>query len=219
MHWNAAIAAKGEHDMDIKLNFINRSDDQNNSDVLIFGKNLVAQRNALAVAWMIIQNCGRGDNHPFVFPPEIELGAIDSFGNHTPPFPAQPGQRFEMVRDRSGDVLQLSKQPATAEYEVQNSLPGTTYITAMACKAGKPYASVPYVGPNMIATFAFQPVIYICAVSSASEGGIRDTATLTDSCTELPLQGIASADIVMTGGGPGPKATPFRFTLQNVVTA
>jgi hypothetical protein len=27
---------------------------------------------------------------------------------------------------------------------------------------------------------------------------------------------VSSADIVMSGGGPGASSTPFRFTLRNV---
>jgi hypothetical protein len=37
--------------------------------------------------------------------------------------------------------------------------------------------------------------------------------------TELSLLGLASADIVMSGGGGDATSTPFRFSLQNVVMA
>ncbi|MDC0684919.1 hypothetical protein [Sorangium atrum] len=37
--------------------------------------------------------------------------------------------------------------------------------------------------------------------------------------TELSLLGIASADIVMAGGGAGVDSTPFVFTLENIVAA
>jgi hypothetical protein len=37
--------------------------------------------------------------------------------------------------------------------------------------------------------------------------------------TEISLLGISSADIVMTGGGPGSSSTPFTFSLQNVQMA
>jgi hypothetical protein len=33
---------------------------------------------------------------------------------------------------------------------------------------------------------------------------------------ELSLLGVSSADIIMTGGGPGPNAATFSFTLTNV---
>ena len=52
----------------IKLNFINRSNDQNNSQVVIFQKNVAADLDELAVAWKVIDNCGQGDNHPFNYP-------------------------------------------------------------------------------------------------------------------------------------------------------
>ena len=43
-----------------------------------------------------------------------------------------------------------------------------------------------------------------------------NSAIISNINTELSLLGIASADIVMTGGGPGPNSTPFQFTLENV---
>ena len=53
--------------MDIKLNFINLSNDVNNSQVVIFQKNVSTDFDELAVAWKVISNCGRGDNHPSSF--------------------------------------------------------------------------------------------------------------------------------------------------------
>lgn len=35
--------------------------------------------------------------------------------------------------------------------------------------------------------------------------------------TEFSLLGVAGADIVMTGGGPGQDAASFEFKLENVV--
>jgi hypothetical protein len=37
--------------------------------------------------------------------------------------------------------------------------------------------------------------------------------------TQISLLGISSADIVMTGGGPGPESPPFIFSLANVEMA
>ena len=41
----------------------------------------------------------------------------------------------------------------------------------------------------------------------------------SDVNSEIGLLGVQSADIVMTGGGVGPNATPFKFSLENVVYA
>jgi hypothetical protein len=51
------------------------------------------------------------------------------------------------------------------------------------------------------------------------QGQVMNSATVSQISTELSLLGVRSADIVMTGGGPGPNATPFQFTLSNVVKA
>jgi hypothetical protein len=59
--------------------------------------------------------------------------------------------------------------------------------------------------------------LFIGVVSQVEEGEVMNSAILSDINTELSLLGIQSADIVMTGGGAGPQATPFEFTLENVV--
>ncbi len=44
-------------------------------------------------------------------------------------------------------------------------------------------------------------------------------AVVASTNTEFSLLGIASADIVMTGGGSGLDARPFEFNIENVVVA
>jgi hypothetical protein len=79
--------------MDIQLNFVNQSADSNNSQIVIFQKNVAAGYGELAVAWKVIQFCGFGDNHPFVYPMTMEVSASDSYGNYTPRLNAQPTTR------------------------------------------------------------------------------------------------------------------------------
>ncbi|MDB5088090.1 MAG: hypothetical protein JWR09_2084, partial [Mucilaginibacter sp.] len=61
--------------------------------------------------------------------------------------------------------------------------------------------------------------LWIGAVSQIWEGDLINSAITSQVNTELSLLGIASADIVMTGGGPGKASTGFNFTLQNIVYA
>ena len=126
--------------MDIALNFINNSNDANNSQIVIFQKNAAADVDEQPVAWKVIENCGRGDNHPFVLPLANEVTASDR-------------------------------------------------------------------------------QIWIRVVPQVQEGDVMDFAATSQVDTELSLLGIASADIVMTGGGRGANSTPFQFSLENVVTA
>ncbi|TMV65899.1 hypothetical protein FGG78_33630, partial [Thioclava sp. BHET1] len=108
----------------IKLNFINMSADTNNSSIVMFQQNVAESFGELAIAWQVIKNCGRLDNHPFLFPLSFEVSASDSYGNYTPKMEATNGDVFEVYHDNSGDVLRLTSQKASSstEVEVLNSL-------------------------------------------------------------------------------------------------
>ncbi|CAM1342089.1 hypothetical protein [Tenacibaculum amylolyticum] len=201
----------------IKLNFINRSNDTNNSQVVIFQKNVAQNFDEIPIAWTVIKNCGRLDNHPFNFPLSFHVSASDSYGNYTPQFQAFNGQAFEMIKDMSGDVLQLSSTPAVSanEVEVRNNLTNGA-IDANCYKDGKLLAKKTGVAPGQKASFEFLSRIYIGVVSQIEEGEMMNSAIISQITTSINLSGITSADIVMTGGGPGKNATPFLFTLENI---
>ncbi|TSJ42059.1 hypothetical protein [Fluviicola chungangensis] len=204
----------------IKLNFINRSNDSNNSEIVIFQKNVSENADELAVAWKVIQNCGQGAHHPLNFPSQIEVAASDSWGNFTLQLPADEGQAFEMVKNNSGDVLQTAATSASNknEIEVRNQLI-TGAISAYCFRDGSICAMKSGISPSQKAVFSFTPTIWIGVVSQVEEGQVLNSAIISSVNTEISLMGIAEADIVMTGGGPGSSSTPFRFTLENVVYA
>src|SRR3954451_6169284 len=90
----------------INLQVINRSNDKNNSRILIFQKNVAPGFSEIAVAWKVIQNLGFGDRHPFVYSYDLVVDAGDSWGNFTPQFSVSPGQAYQMSKSPSGDILQ-----------------------------------------------------------------------------------------------------------------
>ena len=203
--------------MDIQLNFINNSNDMNNSEIVIFQKNVATNFDELAVAWLVIKYCGRGDNHPFEFPSTMQVGASDSYGNFTPQLNAQNGQLFAMSLTTSGDQLQPKGAGTSArEVQVLNLLPKGG-INASIYKAGKRLAIKTSIAPQQKAVFEFKPTLWIGVVSQVVQGQVMNSAIIYNINTELSLLGIASADIVMTGGGPGKSATPFSFNLENIV--
>ncbi len=201
----------------IKLNFINRSNDINNSEIVIFQKNVAEDFDEIAIAWRVIQNCGRNDNHPFNYPLNFKVCASDSYGNYTPKLTAYDGQAYEMVKDSSGDVLQLAQTPAVSpeEVEVKNNL-SLGSINANIYRDGKLIAAKTNMAPGQKSVFQFHPRIYIGVVSQIEEGQVMNSAIIQQINTEINLFGIQSADIVMTGGGAGPNATPFNFKLENI---
>jgi hypothetical protein len=203
----------------IHLNFINQSNDTNNSDVVIFQKNEATGFEELAVAWQVIQNCGQGDNHPFQYPMASSTSAGDSDGNFTPQLQANPGDAFQMIRTPSGDQLVAAGSANSAtEIELRNDLPQGA-ISANIYKSKKLLAKKTNIVPGQMATFAFKPVIYIGLVSQMEEGDVMNSAIVSSINTQISLLGIASADIVMTGGGSGENARPFEFSLQNITMA
>lgn len=203
----------------IQLNFIDQSNDANNSSVVIFQRNEATSFDEQAVAWQVIQSGGRGYKHPFKWPLACIVAARDNWGNCTPGVPAEPGQVFRMVSTSSGDQLQAAGPASNAqEIQIVNGLP-TGSIDAEVYKDGRLLATRTGVSPQQKAVFQFKPTIWIGVVSQLAPGQVINSAIISSVNTELNLLGIASADIVMTGGGRGPNAQPFAFTLQNVVTA
>ena len=205
--------------MDIQLNFINNSNDANNSEIVIFQKNVATNFDELDVAWQVIRYCGRGDNHPFTFPMAMQVGASDSWGNFTPQLDAQNGQLFQMSLTNTGDRL-VPAGPGTSSKEVQvlNGL-SRGAINASIYKAGKLLAIKTSIAPQQKAVFEFKPTLWIGVASQVVQGEVLNSAIISNINTELSLLGIASADIVMTGGGPGANAKPFQFNLENVAMA
>lgn len=205
--------------MDIQLNFINRSNDANNSSVVVFQRNVATGFEEIAVAWRVIQNCGQGENHPFAYPPTIEVSSEDSWGNFSPRLLAEYGQQFAVKMVSSGDQLMYNGPSASpTQIEVLNDLERGA-ISANVFKDGKRLAVKTGLAPQQKAVFEFKPTIWIGVVSQVIEGQVMNSAILSNIDTEISLLGLASADIVMTGGGPGANSTPFEFSLQNVQMA
>ena len=201
----------------IKLNFINESNDKNNSEVVIFQKNLSTDFDEIAVAWKVIKNCGTGWHHGFDFPMEFDVSASDSWGNSlVTPLGAENGQMFAVQRGNSGDELNMIGAGASRkEVQVRNDLPKGS-VNAEIFKNGKLLSAKTGISPGQKAVFEFKPTIWIGVVSQVVEGQIMNSAIISDINTELGLLGVASADIVMAGGGVGPNASRFTFELDNI---
>jgi hypothetical protein len=205
--------------MDVKLNFIDNSNDANNSQVVICQKNVTTNFDELVVAWTVIQNCGQGDNHPFNYPMAMAVGASDSWGNYTPQLDAQNGQLFQVALTASGDTLSYAGQGSSSrEVQVLNNL-AKGAINAGVYKDGKLLAIKTNIAPEQKAVFEFKPTIWIGVASQVEQGQVMNSAIISNINTELSLLGIASADIVMTGGGSGANSAPFTFNLENIVMA
>jgi len=203
---------------DIQLNFINNSNDLNNSQVVIFQKNEAVNFDENAVAWKVIDMIGRGDNHLFTFPLQSDVAASDSWGNFTPIQSAADGQQFSVLQDARGTELEVTGTTSNNQIHVTNALTMGA-ISANIYKDGKLLATKTGVAPGEKAVFEFKPTLWIGVVSQIEQGDVMNSAIIQNVNTQLSLLGIQKANIVLTGGGPGKSSTPFNFTLENIVYA
>ncbi|PXA90394.1 hypothetical protein DMC25_07845 [Caulobacter sp. D4A] len=203
----------------VKLNFVNRSNGGPGTQVLVFGKPVTPAADEASSAWLVIQNCAPGWSHPFVWPAAVTIGVIDAWGNVSPQLAIENGQVATVTRTDSGESLQLTDQTTSPEaFGVINQLPqGSVGVTVF--RAGKPYVQTRALFPGSQVIFTFKPTIWIGAVSQVREGEPLTSAVVQQVNTEINLIGMAGADIVMTGGGEGPDAKPFVFSLENVTYA
>lgn len=203
--------------MTTQLNFINLSNDINNSVFVIFQKNIAAGADdQLPVAWHVIENCCRSDQHPFRFPIGMTIGATDSLGHDTPRMPAQYGDMYHVGRTREGEMLSPCG-PASSNREIQlrNSL-NSGAIDGAIYKEGRLLALTRDIAPGRKAAFKFNPSIWIGVFPQVTQGQLLSADMVSSANTELSLDTIASADLVVRGGGPGRNAMPFSFSLENI---
>lgn len=202
--------------MDRKLNFVNRTDDANNTSYVLFQRNIARDFIDIAVAWTVIENCGRGDNYSFTFPEAVEVAAADSDGNVSERLGAKRGESFSLVQSPAGLILEKNgAAPSPREIEIINEL-SRGGVTAYCYRDGKVVALRSDLAPGQKALFEFKPTVWIGAAKGITQGEVIHPDILGVFNTEISLLELASADIVATGGGAGPDAQPIFFRLENI---
>ncbi|MBB5606453.1 MULTISPECIES: hypothetical protein [unclassified Janthinobacterium] len=205
--------------MDIQLNFINRSYDQNNSSVFLFQKNAASRHDELATAWKVIRNCGQNSHHPLVYSTDLQACISDEYGNYSPRKAVRAGELLTVSALPSGRRFAYAGANSNSlDTVVRNDLLRGA-INVCVYSQDRLLATKTNVAPGQKAIFQFQPTLWIGAAAQVVEGRALSSAILNDVNTEFSLQGIASADIVMSGGGPGRNALPLQFTLENIAMA
>jgi len=130
--------------MDIRLNFINASNDANNSSIVIFQKNVAAGAEEAPVAWKVIQQCGAGKNHPFLFSTDLSLSAADNHGNYSPALPAEQGRGFAVHPSGSGRRLAADgAAPDPSQFHVLNGLSGPIDARMSSATDGRSRSAAP----------------------------------------------------------------------------
>lgn len=202
--------------MTIKINYIDLSNDANNEMVVFFQRDVSLDFDEMCVAWKVIQNCGQGCSHRFDFPGEVFVNATDSWGNQTPWLSALEGQAFEVKMAAGGTQLSHVGTASSSVIQVANHLTEGS-IRANIYKDNRIFATLACVSPGQTANFRLTETLYVGTVAQAEEGQVIDSAIISELSTKIDLFGVASADIVMTGGGVGVNSKPYEFFLDNVI--
>lgn len=198
----------------IKLNFINRSADANDSPVVILQRNEAPGFDRTTIAWKVIEHCAPGDNHPFTFSMDTCIAASDSYGNFTPQVPAAPGQQFAVKPSSAGARVEATG-PAASEQAIELVYDLTQgALNAWISRDGHWLATVTGITPGQKVLFELKTGIWIgVAPPGVVEGQILDSAIHNDINTQLSLLGIRKANIIMSGG---PHGQPYTFHLEEV---
>ena len=202
----------------ITLNFNNFSNDQENLSIGMFYKNQAWADKETAIVWKVITGCAKGQTQQFEIPPHFQVSASDATARHLRRLTAKEGDAFEVVKSLRGTDIKLSKDQSAvpSTIEVRNGLP-LGEVTASIYKDGRLLDVSAPMHPSYKAVFQFDAYVYFFAAKNLVEGQTINLATLDKSLTEIDLFGVASADIVMTGGGIGPMSTPLDFHLANIL--
>lgn len=205
----------------IKLNLINRSNDANNSEIVIFQKNGVTEADNFAVAWKVIPNHQVGSNgYSFAYSTGIKIAAVDPWGNSTDQFHAAPGMAFRLSGESPMFTMQPEEEPtANAEEVALTNASNQDGVVVHCYRDGMLCAVSGQVAPDQKAVFQLAPKIWIGVAQEVAEGEIIKDAIISQVNTELSLSGILEADIIMTGGGSGADAKPYEFHLENVINS
>ncbi len=198
----------------ITLNFINRSNVEDDVSVVVFQENMAVDVDAPVVAWNVMENFAPLENqilaYPVVFEVDVEITG-ETFTNRVT---AEAGQRFVVEKDAGENELVYEGQASFRSWtEVVNALMGEVIQRVNLYKGGKVLMAINNVAPGQVAAFRIPSIMYVAVVSDVVEGQLMDSSVMESTGTaEIDLFNIIRADIVLTGGG----SEPYEFNLKNV---
>lgn len=197
--------------MDIRFSFINRSRDKRRLPVFLWQVDAAGQAGAGAVIWKVIRNCAYEWRHPFVYSRQLEAGLADCYGNYSPRLPASAGDVFAALPTHAGRVFRRYGSRASG-IAIKNRL-AMGSVHACLFNDGRMLACHSNLVPGQTANFRLPAALRVGAAPNVLQGHFLDAEALTSASCDIPLLGLVSADIVMTGGG----ADPLSFHVENIV--
>lgn len=201
--------------MTIRLRFVNSSLEAPPPDVFLYQRDQAPGPEGETLVWKRIRRCLYGWNHPLCISDGVILSFRYDGRNWSRPRPAAPGDHFLVQMKKRGGVEVEVLPPQTGGPITIRNTGRIGEVEVFVLRNDRPLVRRT-LGPGAEASFSF-PLVFVVGADRRCEEGEPLAATPADRFhAEIDLQGIVSADLVMTGGGPGPGSTPLRFELANI---
>jgi hypothetical protein len=197
--------------MDIQLLLINESETSAHTRIVFFQKNNAANAavKRQPIAWRVFPAGQRGFIQKIHISQRLSVAAKDAHGSLCEQHLTEYDQSWDIVNTRTRDwmVLDRSTRDASDRVGIRNSLIRSV-VTAQIYKDGRLLAEQPELQSNETAYFHFDNTVFIGITSENLIEGETIPAGSLRFVTELPLEGFAKADLVLTNTGD-----EYRFRL------
>ncbi len=203
--------------MSINLNFINKTGEMGQAQLVIYQKQVNPDFNRRLIAWQVIEFSGQEGSNTITYTDRLEISILDPGGIHSPRYPVSPGFLYHVTRSEPGAPHSLNYGgPATREGEIQilNSL-NRGAMDICCHRSGSLLAKWHDLIPMQRAIFQFEPTLCIVIVPGGrvDAGEVLDEEILSHGVTELPLNGLKRVDLVLYE----PAVGEFKINFENHV--
>ena len=201
----------------INILYVNESNDEDNSSVLVFMKPTESNFSAKATAWQVIDNIGYNCWHKFTYTLNTSVIAMwDNGKSGTFPMDTSNGKTYVLKETNGGFSLdENAKGCAANEFHVLNQVRTANGISVVAFKDGKPILTKNSVAKGEKAEFVFHPKLYFGLSSEYQVGDVVSSAVMSEEFKEVSLEGLKSLTVTRKGNA----ADGFTFDTSEEVPA
>ena len=202
---------------DIKILYVNKSDDRDNPTILVFMKPTDSDFSAYSTAWQVIKNIGYNSWHKFTYTIDTSVVATwDNGKSGTFPLETSIGKSYALKNTSGGFSLVANGDSSEEnEFDVINKVSTPEGISVVAFKDDSPIATKGQVARNQKAEFVLHPRLYFGVTSEYEVGDVIDSAVMSEDFTEISLEGLSSATVLLKGNA----ANGYTFELSHDMSA
>ncbi len=202
---------------DINILFVNKSNDEDNSSVLVFMKPTESNLAAQSTAWQVLNNIGYNCWHKFIYTLNTSVMALWDGGNSgTFPMDTANGKTYALKQTKGGFSLEEhGNGNAPNEFDVINKVSTPNGISVVAFKDGNPILTKNTVAKGEKAEFVFHPKLFFGLSSEYQVGDVVSSAVMSEDFKEVSIEGLKSLTVTLKGNA----ADGFTFEISEQVPA